>query len=97
MTREVCGTCWALYDDDGKCECTEAAKMDPLAILFNLANNMANNAEILIQSLHPYHPLQVVHKDIVQQVTWMQESVDRYHAFAQQWHDAHGSKLEKEE
>jgi len=21
MSRTVCGTCWALYDDAGKCEC----------------------------------------------------------------------------
>ena len=64
--------------------------------LFGLANNMANNAEVLIGALQPYAPLQVVHKSIVQQVAWLQESVDRYHDFAQAVHDAHGSKLEKE-
>ena len=67
-----------------------------LSHLFALANNMANNAEVLIGALQPYAPLQVVHKSIVQPVSWLQESVDRYHAFAQSVHDMYGSKLEKE-
>jgi hypothetical protein len=25
MSRTVCGDCWALYDDAGKCECEEPA------------------------------------------------------------------------
>jgi hypothetical protein len=23
MNRTVCGTCWALYDDEGRCECPQ--------------------------------------------------------------------------
>ena len=28
MNRTVCGTCWALYDDEGLCECLPKPKQE---------------------------------------------------------------------